>query len=109
MAFKRRETVIEAVDLNGISPEDAEKRIISGVKKYATNEGNWAAADPGTLAALRSEEAELKTRLRMSGAKLRVSEEVAREASRRSPVEESKVSEVRRLLAETLAQAERVS
>lgn len=48
MAFKRKETVIEAVDLNTITPDDAEKRIIGGVKKYATNEANWSKADANT-------------------------------------------------------------
>lgn len=48
MAFKRRETVTEAIDLNSITPEDAEKRIIAGVKKYATNEANWSSADRNT-------------------------------------------------------------
>jgi hypothetical protein len=48
MAFKRKETVIEATDLNTISPEEAEKRIIAGVKKYATNEANFAKADANT-------------------------------------------------------------
>src|SRR5271169_5429166 len=48
MAFKRKETVIEATDLNTISPDDAEKRIIAGVKKYATNETTWSNADANT-------------------------------------------------------------
>lgn len=48
MAFKRKETVVEAVDLNGIAPEQAEKNIIAGVKKYATNEANWSKADGNT-------------------------------------------------------------
>src|SRR2546428_89493 len=48
MAFKRKETVIEAIDLNTITPEDAERRIIDGVKKYATNEQNWSKADANT-------------------------------------------------------------
>ena len=48
MAFKRKETVIEAADLNAVSPEDAEKSIIVGVKKYATNEANFAKADANT-------------------------------------------------------------
>ncbi|MBI5208528.1 MAG: hypothetical protein HY927_00980 [Elusimicrobia bacterium] len=48
MAFKRKEAVVEAVDLNTITPEDAEKRIIAGVKKYATNEANWTKADGNT-------------------------------------------------------------
>jgi hypothetical protein len=48
MAFKRKETVIEATDLNTISADEAEKRIIAGVKKYATNEANFSAADANT-------------------------------------------------------------
>ncbi|MBI3554166.1 MAG: hypothetical protein HY077_16840 [Elusimicrobia bacterium] len=48
MAFKRKETVIEAIDLNTITPEDGEKRITAGVKKYATNEANWSNADANT-------------------------------------------------------------
>jgi len=48
MAFKRKETVIEAIDLNAISPEEAEAKIIAGVKKYATNEANWSKADANT-------------------------------------------------------------
>lgn len=48
MAFKRKETVVEATDLNTISADEAEKRIIAGVKKYATNEANFAKADANT-------------------------------------------------------------
>ncbi len=48
MAFKRKETTVEAVDLNTITPDDAQRRIIAGVKKYATNEGNWSKADANT-------------------------------------------------------------
>ncbi|HVC09614.1 MAG TPA: hypothetical protein VNH15_06720 [Elusimicrobiota bacterium] len=48
MAFKRKEATIEATDLNAITPEDAEKRIIAGVRKYATNEANWSQADANT-------------------------------------------------------------
>src|SRR5687768_2725300 len=48
MAFKRKETVIEAVDLNAISPDEAERKIIAGVKKYATNEANYSKADANT-------------------------------------------------------------
>ncbi len=48
MAFKRKEAVIEATDLNTITPEDAEARIIAGVKKYATNEANYSKADANT-------------------------------------------------------------
>lgn len=48
MAFKRKETTIEATDLATITPQDAEKRITAGVKKYATNEANYAKADANT-------------------------------------------------------------
>ena len=48
MAFKRKESVVEATDLKTITPEEAEKRIIAGVKKYATNEANWSSADAKT-------------------------------------------------------------
>src|SRR3989338_3603815 len=48
MAFKRKETVIEATDLSTISPEEMEKRIIAGVKKYSTHETNWSGADANT-------------------------------------------------------------
>ncbi|MBI5883177.1 MAG: hypothetical protein HZB91_08740 [Elusimicrobia bacterium] len=48
MAFKRKETTVEAVDLSTITPEDAQTRIIAGVKKYATNEANWSKADRNT-------------------------------------------------------------
>ena len=50
MAFKRNETVVEAMDLNDHSrPEDAERRIIDGrSKKYATHQDNWAKADKNT-------------------------------------------------------------
>jgi hypothetical protein len=41
----------------------------------------------------------------MSAAKLRVSEEVARQAGSRSPVEEEKVAKVKALLSETIAKA----
>jgi hypothetical protein len=48
MAFMRKQAVVDAVDLNTLTPEDAEKRITAGVKKYATNEANYAAADANT-------------------------------------------------------------
>ena len=69
--------------------------------------GLSASGDAARLAGLRAEEAETRTRLKMSAAKLRVSEEVARQAGTRSPVEEAKVAEIRRLLSETCQQAER--
>lgn len=48
MAFKRKETVVSAADLNVVTPQDAEKGIINGVKKYATHEANWSKADANT-------------------------------------------------------------
>lgn len=48
MAFMRKQAVVEAVDLNTISPSDAEAKIIAGVKKYATNEANFSSADGNT-------------------------------------------------------------
>ena len=48
MAFMRKQAVVEATDLNTISPDEAEKRIIAGVKKYATNEANFSRADANT-------------------------------------------------------------
>jgi hypothetical protein len=48
MAFKRKETVIDAMDLNSITPEEAQRRIIAGVKKYATSEPNWSKAEGNT-------------------------------------------------------------
>lgn len=68
--------------------------------------GATAANDSARLAAVRAEEAEIRTRLKMSLAKLRVSAEVAAQAGRRSPVESAKVEEVRRVLGETIRLAE---
>ena len=48
MAFMRKQAVVEATDLNTITPQDAEARITAGVKKYATNEANYAKADGNT-------------------------------------------------------------
>jgi hypothetical protein len=48
MAFMRKQAVVEATDLNTITPQDAETRIAAGVKKYATNEANYAKADGNT-------------------------------------------------------------
>jgi len=71
--------------------------------------GASAGNDAARLSALRSEEAEVRTRLKMSAAKLNVSREVAAQAGKRSPIEQGKVEEIRRLLSETIAQAEKVS
>jgi hypothetical protein len=65
--------------------------------------------DAAALAKLRTEEAEIRTRLKMSAAKLRVSEEVAHAAGSRKPVEEAKVAEVRKALQESVAQAEKLA
>jgi hypothetical protein len=48
MAFMRKQAVVEAIDLNSITPEDAESKITAGVKKYATNEANFIKADANT-------------------------------------------------------------
>lgn len=48
MAFMRKQATVEATDLNTITPQDAETRITAGVKKYATNEANFAKADGNT-------------------------------------------------------------
>jgi len=48
MAFMRKQAVVEAADLNTLAPEETEKRITAGVKKYATNEANYAKADANT-------------------------------------------------------------
>lgn len=48
MAFMRKQATVEAVDLNTITPKDAETKIVAGVKKYATNEANFAKADGNT-------------------------------------------------------------
>ncbi len=48
MAFMRKQAVVSAVDLDMLAPEVAEKSIIAGVKKYATNEANFAAAGANT-------------------------------------------------------------
>jgi len=44
----RKQAVVSAVDVNTLTPDDTEKRITAGVKKYATNEANYAAADANT-------------------------------------------------------------
>ena len=64
--------------------------------------GLTSSNDPAAIARLRAEEAEVKTRLRMSAAKLRVSQEVANAAGRRSPVEEAQVQQIRKLLAQSV-------
>ncbi len=48
MAFKRTETAVEPMDLAGASPAVVERRIIDGVRRYATRPDNWAKADKNT-------------------------------------------------------------
>jgi hypothetical protein len=71
--------------------------------------GASASNDAARVASLRAEEAEIRTRLKMSGAKLNVSREVAQQAGKRSPVEQAKVDELRKILADALAQAAKLS
>ena len=71
--------------------------------------GLSAGGDVAALARLRTEEAEIRTRLKMSAAKLRVSRETAEAAGKRRPIEDAKVAEVRRALQEAVAQAEKLS
>jgi hypothetical protein len=68
--------------------------------------GATAANDPARLSAVRAEEAEIRTRVKMSLAKLRVSSEVAAQTGKRSPVENAKVEEIQRILGETVRLAE---
>jgi hypothetical protein len=65
--------------------------------------------DAAALAKLRTEEAEIRTRLKMSAAKLRVSQEVAEAAGKRRPIEDAKVAEVRKALQEAVALAEKIA
>ena len=48
MAFKRTETAVEPMDLARASPAVVERRIIDGVRRYATHQDNWAKADKNT-------------------------------------------------------------
>ena len=48
MAFKRNEASVQAVDLNELTPDQAEKKIIDAVRKYATRQDNWEKADKNT-------------------------------------------------------------
>ena len=65
--------------------------------------------DHEKVSALNAELAELKTRLKMSSDKLRVSSEIASCAARRSPIEEAKVIEIASLISSTVSQAEKIS
>jgi hypothetical protein len=48
MAFKRAESQIEPLDLTHARPAEAERRIVDGVRKYATHQENWSKADKNT-------------------------------------------------------------
>jgi hypothetical protein len=48
MAFKRPENKIVPVDLNAVTAQDVEKKIIESVRRFATRQDNWAAADKNT-------------------------------------------------------------
>jgi hypothetical protein len=48
MGFARKEATIEAIPLEQLSPSDVEKKIIEGVKRYATKNENWARATKNT-------------------------------------------------------------
>jgi hypothetical protein len=48
MAFKRSESAIEPFDLTRAGPREVERRIIDGVRKYATHPENWGKADKNT-------------------------------------------------------------
>jgi hypothetical protein len=66
-------------------------------------------ADPARSAAVQSEIAEIKTRLKLSSAKLRVSSEAVNDAGRPSAAATAKIEEIKRLLGETVSSAERLS
>ncbi len=68
--------------------------------------GHASGGDAAAIAKLRTEEAEVRTRLKMSAAKLRVSKDVAEAAGRRRPIEEQKVAEVRKALQEAVSAAQ---
>lgn len=48
MAFKRKESAVQAVDLNTLTPAEVERKIIDAVRKYATRQDNWEKADKNT-------------------------------------------------------------
>jgi hypothetical protein len=48
MAFKRTETAIEPMDLTAATAAVVERRIIDGVRRYATHQDNWTRADKNT-------------------------------------------------------------
>ena len=71
--------------------------------------GLSAGGDAAALAKLRTEEAEIRTRLKMSHAKLRVSQGPAEAAGTRRPNEAQKDAAVRTALQEAAAAAEKLA
>jgi hypothetical protein len=48
MGFARKEATIEAIPLEQLAPSEVEKKIIDGVKRYATKHENWSKATKNT-------------------------------------------------------------
>ena len=48
MAFTRSATTVQPVELSTLSPSEVERRIIQGVRRFATRQDNWASADKNT-------------------------------------------------------------
>lgn len=48
MGFARKEAMIEAIPLEQLTPSEVEKKIIEGVKRFATKHDNWANATKNT-------------------------------------------------------------
>jgi hypothetical protein len=48
MGFARKEATIEAIPLEQLSAAEVERKIIDGVKRYATKQDNWAKATKNT-------------------------------------------------------------
>ena len=48
MSFRKPAALPQPVDLSSLSPEEAEKRILLGVRRFAADEARWASADRNT-------------------------------------------------------------
>ncbi len=48
MGFARKEATIEAIPLEQLSPLEVERKIVDGVKRYATKQENWAKGTKNT-------------------------------------------------------------
>ena len=106
---------------------DASKLAASKQKAYVNDKGGFdaltselnltldkikgvsAGGDSAQIAKLRGEEAEIRTRLKMSAAKLRVSHEVSEAAGKRRAIEDKKVADVRATLQSSVSSAEKLS